>query len=60
MASKKNKQKDPAAVELGHKGGEKGGPARARKLSRERREEIAREGARVRWGEQAPPKGRKK
>lgn len=34
-----------AAVTLGAKGGQKGGPARARKLGRDRRREIARSGA---------------
>jgi hypothetical protein len=35
------RQKNPAAVELGRLGGLKGGPARAAKLSPERRIEIA-------------------
>ncbi len=42
--------KDPAAVELGRKGGLKGGKARAAKLSPERRAEIARRAAQARWG----------
>lgn len=37
------------AVELGRKGGLKGGKARAEKLTPERRSEIARKAARVRW-----------
>jgi hypothetical protein len=37
--------KDPAAVALGRKGGE----ARAKGLSKQRRREIARKAARVRW-----------
>lgn len=41
--------KDPAAVELGRKGGLKGGKARAAKLSPERRREIARKAAAARW-----------
>lgn len=45
--------KDPAAVELGRKGGLKGGKARAEKLSPERRKEIARRAARARWGDSA-------
>ena len=45
--------KDPAAVELGRKGGLKGGPARAAKLSRTRRQEIARKAAAVRWEKRA-------
>lgn len=36
----------------------KGGKARARKLSPGRRTEIARQGARTRWGEPKPPKER--
>ncbi len=42
--------KDPAAVALGRKGGVKGGPARARTLSPERRREIAKQAAVARWG----------
>ncbi len=41
--------KDPAAVALGHKGGLRGGKARAEKLSPERRAEIARLAAKTRW-----------
>jgi len=41
--------KNPAAVALGRLGGLKGGPARAEKLSPERRFEIARKAARARW-----------
>lgn len=41
--------KNPAAVELGRLGGEKGGKARAAKLSNERRAEIARLAAKARW-----------
>ena len=43
------KGKDPAAVELGRKGGLKGGKARAEKLSAEQRSEIAQIAARARW-----------
>ena len=43
-------EKDPLAVELGRRGGMKGGKARAAKLSAERRSEIAREAAAKRWG----------
>ncbi len=42
--------KDPAAVELGRKGGQKGGKARANKLTPEQRSEIARKAAATRWG----------
>ncbi len=39
-----------AASELGQRGGLKGGAARARALSPERRSEIARKAAKSRWG----------
>jgi hypothetical protein len=42
-------EKNPAAVALGKLGGKKGGPARAKNLSPERRKEIAQHAARVRW-----------
>jgi hypothetical protein len=38
-----------AARLLGSIGGKKGGPARARKLSKERRAQIAKKAASVRW-----------
>ena len=41
--------KNPAAVALGKLGGPKGGPARAKALSPERRSEIARSAAQKRW-----------
>jgi hypothetical protein len=44
--------KDPVSVELGRKGGLIGGPKRAAKLSAERRSEIAKQAAAVRWGKQ--------
>ena len=43
-------QKNPHAVALGRLGGKKGGQARAKKLSAERRSEIAKKAARKRWG----------
>jgi hypothetical protein len=42
--------KNPAAVALGRLGGQKGGRARAEKLTANRRREIARKAARSRWG----------
>lgn len=42
--------KDPLAVELGRRGGLKGGKARAEKLSAKKRKEIAKKAARARWG----------
>lgn len=41
--------KNPHAVALGRLGGKKGGPARAKKLTPEQRQEIARKAARARW-----------
>lgn len=43
------RRKDPAAVALGRKGGIKGGPARAAKLTPEQRSESARKAVRARW-----------
>lgn len=43
------KGKNLAAVALGHLGGLKGGPARAKKLSAKKRIQIARKAARIRW-----------
>lgn len=40
---------DPAAASLGRRGGQKGGVARAKVLSPERRAEIARQAAETRW-----------
>lgn len=42
--------KNPAAVALGRLGGLKGGKARAKRLTPERRKEIARKAAQARWG----------
>ena len=42
--------KNAAAVELGRKGGLKGGPARKASLSAKRRKEIAQKAAATRWG----------
>lgn len=41
--------KNPAAVELGRRGGLKGGKARSERLSPRRRTEIARKAAAARW-----------
>lgn len=41
--------KNPAAVELGRLGGQKGGKARAAKLTAEQRSEAARRAAAARW-----------
>ncbi len=42
-------EKNPHAAALGQLGGKKGGPARAVKLSAERRSEIAQKAAQARW-----------
>lgn len=42
--------KNPHAVALGRLGGEKGGPARAAKLSARKRSQIAMKAAKARWG----------
>jgi hypothetical protein len=44
-----NEGKNPAAVALGRLGGLKGGKARAEKLSRRKRQTIAKKAARARW-----------
>ena len=49
MAVKAAKKKDPAAVALGRKGGKKGGPARAAKLTPRQRSESARKAVQARW-----------
>lgn len=49
-AKKVEKQKDPAAVALGRKGGLKGGKARAAKLTDAQRSASAKKAAAARWG----------
>ena len=44
--------KNPHAVALGRLGGKKGGPARAKRLTAEQRQEIARKAAKARWARQ--------
>jgi hypothetical protein len=41
--------KNPAAVALGRRGGLKGGPARAERLTPEERKAIAKAAAKARW-----------
>jgi hypothetical protein len=43
------KEKNPAAVALGRLGGLKGGPARAKRLSANKRKAIAQRAAKARW-----------
>ncbi|HEY3374750.1 MAG TPA: hypothetical protein VGK02_06780 [Candidatus Aquicultor sp.] len=47
-------EKNAAAVELGRRGGLKGGKARAEKLTPEQRQEIAKRAAAARWGKKPP------
>ena len=49
--------KDPIAVELGRRGGLKGGKARAAKLSAAERKAIASKAARARWSRSRPVPG---
>jgi hypothetical protein len=42
-------EKDPAAVELGRRGGLKGGKARASKMTPKQRSEAAKRAANARW-----------
>jgi hypothetical protein len=49
MAAKAPTKKDPAAVALGRKGGKKGGPARAAKLTPKQRSASARKAVLARW-----------
>jgi hypothetical protein len=46
--------KDPAAVELGRKGGLKGGKARWKGVSKKKRQELARKAALARWKKSQP------
>ena len=46
------KKKNPAAVALGKLGGQKGGRARAAKLSPEERKSIAQRAAKARWAKE--------
>jgi hypothetical protein len=48
------KKKNPHAVALGRKGGLKGGPARAAKLTPEERRASAKKAAQARWKDQRP------
>lgn len=46
-------EKNPAAVKRGRKGGKKGGASRAKKLSTQKRKEIAHRAATARWSRSA-------
>ncbi|HJP17214.1 MAG: hypothetical protein CMD96_07865 [Gammaproteobacteria bacterium] len=49
---KKVPQKNPAAVALGRLGGLKGGKARAKKLTKKQRSDIASKAATARWNKE--------
>jgi hypothetical protein len=49
VQSARKRSKMLAAVQLGRRGGLKGGPARAASLSADEREKIARRAAKIRW-----------
>jgi hypothetical protein len=46
-------EKNPHAVALGRLGGQKGGKARAEKLTPEQRKEIAKKAAKARWSKKS-------
>jgi hypothetical protein len=50
-------KKNPAAVALGRRGGLKGGPARAAKLTKEQLSESGRRAVQARWAKQKQTKG---
>lgn len=52
-----SEEKDPAAVELGRRGGKKGGKARAAKMTPEERSESARKAAKARWDKKRREEG---
>jgi hypothetical protein len=54
------KRKNQAAVELGRKGGKKGGPARAANMTAEERSESARNAVLARWAKYYEEKDDKK
>jgi len=47
-------EKNPAAVELGRRGGLKGGPARTKALTASQRKASAKKAAEARWGTKRP------
>jgi hypothetical protein len=59
MAVRVAKKKNPAAVALGRKGGKKGGPARAAKLTPTQRSESARKAVQARWAKTKPATSKK-
>ena len=64
IVQESTREKEPAAVALGRRGGLKGGPARAAKLSKRKLSAIGKKGAEGRWKDHkrvqkrgGPPKG---
>ena len=53
-AAPPEREKDPAAVALGRRGGLKGGKARAEKMTPEQRSASARRAAEARWADRQP------
>jgi hypothetical protein len=51
-SQRSSETKDPHAVELGRRGGLKGGKARAKALSAEERAAISRKAAKARWSQE--------
>jgi hypothetical protein len=51
------REKDPAAVSLGRRGGLKGGKARVSKMTKEQLSEAARNAANARWRNRKPTDG---
>jgi hypothetical protein len=49
IEDREQNDRNPAAVELGHAGGKKGGRVRAERLTPERRRQIAQTAAKKRW-----------
>jgi hypothetical protein len=54
--STKPREKPTSAQVNGRNGGQKGGPARAAKLTAEQRSEIARKAAHARWATEKSPR----
>ena len=52
-----SEEKNPAAVELGRRGGLKGGNARDAKMTKEERSESARKAANARWAKKRQQEG---
>jgi len=56
ISTEEPKERSPISKylsEIGHKGGLKGGPTRAKKLSTKKRKEIAKKAANARWNKKS-------